>query len=221
MLDPVESARSDDAWLEARARKATAIAADVARTLSLVGAGQIAGRILEFGCFDGAVAQAFAAMPDTSVVASDLARYYVVQRPNAPSRAELAAETDRLRGLRHRAAAAGGWTADRVTFVEDDITRSSLERESFDVIVSFEVLEHVADPGETFKAIARLLRPGGITYHDFNPFFSQIGGHSLVTLDFPWGHARLSPKTCGVIFARSVRARPSRRGGSRRRASTE
>jgi hypothetical protein len=39
--------------------------------------------------------------------------------------------------------------------------------------------------------MARLLRPGGILYHDYNPFFSSIGGHSLCTLDFPWGHVRL------------------------------
>ena len=37
----------------------------------------------------------------------------------------------------------------------------------------------------------RLLKPGGVGYHDYNPFFSLIGGHSLCTLDFPWGHARL------------------------------
>ena len=36
-----------------------------------------------------------------------------------------------------------------------------------------------------------LLRPGGVAYHDYNPFFSLNGGHSLCTLDFPWGHARL------------------------------
>ena len=39
----------------------------------------------------------------------------------------------------------------------------------------------------------RLLRPGGIAYHDYNPFFSLIGGHSLCMLDFAWGHARLEP----------------------------
>ena len=36
-----------------------------------------------------------------------------------------------------------------------------------------------------------LLRPGRVAYHDYNPFFSLNGGHSLCTLDFPWGHARL------------------------------
>lgn len=34
----------------------------------------------------------------------------------------------------------------------------------------------------------------GIAFHEFNPIFSQDGGHSLCTLDIPWGHAGLSPK---------------------------
>ncbi len=37
----------------------------------------------------------------------------------------------------------------------------------------------------------RLLRPGGLAYHVYNPFLSVSGGHSLCTLDFPWGHGRL------------------------------
>jgi len=194
MLDPVDAMRPpDDAWLRGRATRAVGIVADVERALAMDGHQRIAGRILEFGCYEGTVAQAFAALPDTSVVASDLARYYVIQRPDAPHEAAVAAEADRLATLRDRAATAGGWASGRVTFVEDDITRSVLEPASFDLILSFEVLEHVADPLDTFTAIARLLRPGGVTYHDYNPFFSQIGGHSLVTLDFPWGHARLSP----------------------------
>src|SRR5262249_24661817 len=62
---------------------------------------------------------------------------------------------------------------------------------SFGAIVSFEVLEHLADPAAAFAAMSRLLRPGGIGYHVYNPFLAINGGHSLCTLDFPWGHARL------------------------------
>ena len=59
-----------------------------------------------------------------------------------------------------------------MTFVEDDITTSSLERGSFDAIVRFEVLEHLANPLDGVAAMARLLRPGGVLYHDYNPFFA-------------------------------------------------
>ena len=38
----------------------------------------------------------------------------------------------------------------------------------------------------------RILKPGGYSFHEYNPFFSFNGGHSLCTLDFMWGHVRLS-----------------------------
>ena len=129
-----------------------------------------------------------------------MARYYVVQsdpsaaaeatRPADPD-AAIAVEQARLADLRALARTAAGPDAGTVEFVEDDITASALEPGSLDAVVSFEVVEHVADPAAAFAAIARLLRPGGITYHDYNPFFAINGGHSLGTLDLPWGQARL------------------------------
>jgi ubiquinone/menaquinone biosynthesis C-methylase UbiE len=53
-------------------------------------------------------------------------------------------------------------------------------------------MEHVTDPAAAFAEIYRMLRPGGVVFHEYNPFFSIDGGHSLCTLDFLWGHARLS-----------------------------
>ena len=38
----------------------------------------------------------------------------------------------------------------------------------------------------------RILKPGGYTFHEYNPLLSFNGGHSLCTLDFMWGHVRLS-----------------------------
>ena len=38
----------------------------------------------------------------------------------------------------------------------------------------------------------RILKPGGFAFHQYNPFFSYNGGHSLCTLDFC--HVRLSAK---------------------------
>lgn len=63
---------------------------------------------------------------------------------------------------------------------------------SFDLVCSWDVLEHVRDPRRAFAETARLLRPGGLAFHEYNPFFAPDGGHSHCTLDFPWGHARLS-----------------------------
>jgi SAM-dependent methyltransferase len=133
-----------------------------------------------------------AADPEANVIGSDLARYYLHQRPGeVPSTEDIERQQAILAELRERARILAGIEPGRVRFVEDDITASTLEPETFDVIVSFEVLEHLLDPPAGFAAMARLLKPGGVMYHDYNPFFSSNGGHSLVTLDFPWGHARL------------------------------
>jgi SAM-dependent methyltransferase len=151
----------------------------------------LGGRILEVGCHDGAVAHQLSRQPGNVVVASDMARYYLVPGSDESSGDELEMQQVKLAELRARAGSFAGPDVGRVEFVEDDITATNLAPVSFDAIVSFEVLEHVASPAAAFASMARLLKPGGIAYHDYNPFFSSNGGHSLCTLDFPWGHARL------------------------------
>jgi SAM-dependent methyltransferase len=192
MLDPIAIARppSDDA-LRDRARKAATVVAEASTLVAATTGRPLAGRILEVGCYDGAAAYQLASRPGTEVVASDLARYYLVQRPGASTDADLGPQQALLDDIRERAAVVSGAAPGSVTFVEDDITRSTLPAGSFDAIVSFEVLEHVADPDAAFAGMARLLCPGGLLYHDYNPFFSINGGHSPCTLDFAWGHARL------------------------------
>jgi SAM-dependent methyltransferase len=194
MCDPIAVASPPtDEVLAGRARKAASSVAEAARLVAAATGRPLVGRILEIGCYDGAAAFQLALGQATEVVASDLARYYVVQRPGEPTASDVAAQEVVLAGLRERARAVAGAPPGRVEFVEDDITSSRLESGSFDAIVSFEVLEHVQRPDAAFAAMARLLRPGGVSYHDYNPFFSVNGGHSLCTLDFPWGHARLDP----------------------------
>jgi SAM-dependent methyltransferase len=193
MCDPdAMAAPPTDKTMQDRMRKAVKAAAEVERILELTSGTGVSGRILEVGCYDGATAFELSKRPGTTVVASDLARYYVVQRPGEAQDAAITAEEVALARLRDRARLATGRPEGSVTFVEDDVTSSTLDQGSFDLIVSFEVLEHVSRPDDAFAAMARLLRPGGVMYHDYNPFFSMIGGHSLATLDLPWGHARLS-----------------------------
>lgn len=192
MCDPATAAAPpSDEDLRGRVRKAAKSALEVERLLAATTGLAVTGRILEIGCYDGSAAFELSRRPGTSVVASDLARYYVVQRPGQVEAEAVAAEEASLAALRERARAAADLPSGSVTFVEDDITTSTLEPGSFDLIVSFEVLEHVQRPPDAFAAMARLLRPGGVMVHDYNPFFSAIGGHSLATLDLPWGHARL------------------------------
>jgi SAM-dependent methyltransferase len=194
MCDPVAvAAPPSDDELRRRARKAATSVTEMESALAAVAGAPLSGRVLEIGCYDGAVAYEIARRPGTHVVASDLARYYVVQRPAEPSDTAVEAQQVALASLRERAGTVAGAAPGTVDFIEDDITAPRLEPGSFDLIASFEVLEHVQQPAAAVASMARLMRPGGLMYHDYNPFFSSNGGHSLVTLDLPWGHARLGP----------------------------
>src|SRR5690606_13729445 len=61
----------------------------------------------------------------------------------------------------------------------------------FDRVCSWQTFEHIMDPGAAFSTIARVLRPGGAAFIEYNPFFSIDGAHWSGTIDIPWAHARL------------------------------
>ncbi len=52
-----------------------------------------------------------------------------------------------------------------------------LPTESFDCVVSYDVLEHVCDPGKTLEECLRVLRAGGSLYAVFPPFYHPTGAH--------------------------------------------
>ena len=56
--------------------------------------------------------------------------------------------------------------AKNYTLVEDDLLHSKLIPESYDVVMSFGLLEHFLDLDELFTAMSRFIRPGGIHIHD-------------------------------------------------------
>jgi ubiquinone/menaquinone biosynthesis C-methylase UbiE len=152
--------------------------------------------IVEIGTYDGSTAYAFASLGVKKVLATDMAAYYINQTPGGVvSNDTIKKKNKELERIREAYSNLVNESDKRkVNFVEDDITTSSIESSSVDVVVSWEVLEHIINPDEAFKQMARILKPGGFAFHEYNPFFSVDGGHSLCTLDFPWGHARLSDK---------------------------
>lgn len=82
--------------------------------------------------------------------------------------------------------------ASKVELLQMNANQTTFGDAAFDLIYSTSVLEHVQDLHLTFKEMYRLLRPGGWAVHSVGPYWSPAGGHALVTLDFPWGHARLT-----------------------------
>ena len=152
-------------------------------------------KILEIGCYNGAKAFQLAQLGACAVTGSDMPRYYLSREPSQ--------NADCLYKLREffRNQMISDISGNLVEFVDDDICESRLAAESFDVVASWDVLEHLSNPKAAIENIWRVLKPGGITYHVYHPFFCQTGGHGFCTLDFPWGHACLNKED----FARYVK----------------
>ncbi len=96
-------------------------------------------RVLDMGCGTGQLSL-FLATGDRLVVGADL----------TPSSLELATGAARRFGVA------------RVRFVETDLRAPGLRAGAFDVVMCSGVLHHTPDPEASFRAIARLVRPGGL-----------------------------------------------------------
>src|SRR5579859_5548598 len=102
----------------------------------------VSGRLLEIGCGAGRNLRAFAHYrPDLTLQGVDISRVALEE-----------------------AAAAGG----PIVYRLGDALHLPYPDASFDIVVLFDVLEHVPDVGRAVAEIARVLRPGG-TFHGFVP----------------------------------------------------
>jgi SAM-dependent methyltransferase len=90
-----------------------------------------------------------------------------------------------------------------------DACATGFSSRSFDCIISFSVFEHLPDPEAVLHEIARLLRPGGVSYHIVHIYTSDSGAHDVRTFvrnrsTFPYwchlqpGKAHLSVPNCYV-----------------------
>ncbi len=72
--------------------------------------------------------------------------------------------------------------------------------DSFDVVMSNAVLEHVMDMDRLVRELHRVTRAGGISYHLWHNYYSLSGGHVHPDLytRLPWGHLRGLYETRGV-----------------------
>jgi SAM-dependent methyltransferase len=146
--------------------------------------------ILEIGCHLGAVCYSFAEN-GSKVTGTEFTGYKVSSLDADATAPKLEKVSNAL--AEQRITLAGKFrNSENVAFAEDDICNSALPSGQFDLVISFDVLEHLHNPEAAFINIQRILKKGGIAIHEYNPFFSFNGGHSLCTLDFPWGHCRLN-----------------------------
>jgi len=147
--------------------------------------------ILEVGCNSGAASYALASHGAKKIVGSEFSGYKIasVDADNV-TESRLTEVNQELKGVRAKLATKHS-NSDRVSFVDDDICNSKLKKNSFDIICSWDVLEHLHNTEQAFASMASLLADNGLLIHEYNPFFCLNGGHSLCTLDFLWGHTRL------------------------------
>ncbi len=150
-------------------------------------------KILEIGCHSGASSFALADSGAKSVTGSDFSGYQVqsTQTKDQVFDKKLNEVDEKLKNIR-KGLSALFTNGNKVDFVDDDICNSKLEMNSYDMICSWEVLEHLHDTERAFQATYDLLNDNGFVVHLYNPFFCLNGGHSLCTLDFLWGHTRLN-----------------------------
>lgn len=75
-----------------------------------------------------------------------------------------------------------------IAMQQGQLDTSNYKLSSFDIVVSFEVLEHISDPNEDIGAISSLLRPGGIAYittPNFNAASRKITGADWDKILYP------------------------------------
>lgn len=153
--------------------------------------------ILEVGCHGGAHACAMVELGARQVDGIDIPQYGIRQSlgksENRESIEQQSAWLNLLREetIRYYETKCGGRIKEKLNLYDLDI--SNLNRsQSYDMVVSWQTLEHVTAPRNAFTNMFNALKPNGIGFHVYNPYFCMTGGHSLCTLDFPYGHVRLA-----------------------------
>jgi len=140
-------------------------------------------RVLDFGCGDGALSFYAAQLGASRVVGIDLiegdilkakARVLVESMDNPP--------TFQLSGK------------DAIPF----------EDSSFDVILCFDVLEHIFDYPKIMLEWKRVLAPEGRILIYWQPYFHPYGHHLMSYIPMPWAHVIFSDRTlattCKAIY---------------------
>ena len=152
--------------------------------------------ILEIGCHGGAHACAMIEIGAKHVDGIDIPQYGIRQTPGKTENNETIEEQSNwLNQLREITVGLyeKKWPCsirDKAAFFDLNIINLT-EENKYDAVVSWQTLEHITEPKKALENMFKSLRPGGFGFHVYNPFFCINGGHSLCTLDFPYGHARL------------------------------
>ncbi len=91
------------------------------------------------------------------------------------------------------------YMSDTIAVVEGNATKSPFKDQSFDLIIASSVIEHVPNQEAFVRECYRMLKPNGLFYLSFPPYYSPLGGHRISPLHyipgkFPlWLYQRMHP----------------------------
>src|SRR5262249_45721037 len=90
-----------------------------------------------------------------------------------------------------RAAGVADELPEALSFATSGIDQLPDENDSFDVVITWSVFEHVTYPVRMLSEISRVLKPGGILFLQLWPFYySEHGGHLWPHYDEEFPHLR-------------------------------
>ncbi len=135
--------------------------------------------VLDFGCGSGTLTLLAAEAGAASVIGVDLNPALIAQAR------ELYAPGSQTRFL-----------------LAEDSKRIELPDDSVDVILCFDVLEHILDYREIIAEWRRVLRAGGRVFIWWVPWRNPYGHHIESLVPLPWAHILFSERTLIAVCAR-------------------
>lgn len=140
-------------------------------------------RVLDFGCGEGALSFHACSLGASSVHGVDVIKKNILNAQALADKADLPVTPQ---------------------FSASGVNRMSFQDNSFDVILCFDVVEHIMDPLPIWAEWHRVLAPGGHILIWWQPYYHPYGHHLMSYVPMPWAHVLFSRKTlattCHRIF---------------------